>query len=230
MKKEEKTPLLKDLPVENRGKEKEFWYGSSGRTKVSKPSILLHSCCGPCSTAVIEQLAEEHRIIVFFYNPNITEQEEYIRRRASQKKFIREYNEDPDIPYTVEYQEGPYDTGNFFQVVKGQEADPEGGPRCDGCFRLRLEKTAEMARLLGCDYFTSTLTVSPHKDYQRISRIGNDLALSYGVSFLDRNFKKKAGFQRSIFLAKAYDLYRQNYCGCIFSKKQAEKHKEEQNV
>ncbi len=225
-----KTLWTGHVTGENNRGDNQLFFHSQGRTKVEKSSVLLHSCCGPCSTAVIEQLAEEYKIIVFFYNPNITQQEEYIKRRANQKKFIRKYNEDPGIPHTVEYKEGPYDTSNFFHRVEGNEEDLEGGPRCGKCFRLRLEKTVEMAQMLGCDYFTSTLTVSPHKDYQRISRIGNELSLRYGISFLDRNFKKKAGFQRSIALAKIYDLYRQKYCGCIFSKKEAERYKEENNV
>lgn len=193
--------------------------------RTEKPSLLLHSCCGPCSTAVIERLAEEFNITVFFYNPCITDEEEYKKRRASQIKFIEAYNNERLDPEqitdrgVIHFMEGPYNPGTFFDLCKGFEQEPEGGSRCTICFRQRLEKTAEMAGLAGCDLFGTTLTVSPHKNYKLISEIGNEIAIRYGLSFLDRDFKKKNGFKRSIELSKQYGLYRQNYCGCVFSKR-----------
>lgn len=193
--------------------------------KLEKPSLLLHSCCGPCSTAVVERLAEEFNITVFFYNPCITDEEEYKKRKASQIKFIEAFNNerlDPEQATgrgVVHFMEGPYNPGTFLELCKGYEDQPEGGARCSICFRQRLEKTAEMAGLAGCDYFGTTLTVSPHKNYKIISEIGKEIALKYGLTFLDRDFKKKNGFKRSIELSKQYGLYRQNYCGCCFSER-----------
>lgn len=196
--------------------------------RAEKPRLLLHSCCGPCSTAVIERLAGEFNIIVFFYNPCITEEEEYRKRRQSQIKFIELFNEermhglgggiavmDAD---EVKFMEGPYNPGLFLELCIGHEEDPEGGDRCTICFRQRLEKTAETTELAGCDYFGTTLTVSPYKNYKKISEIGRELAVKYGLSFLDRDFKKQNGFKRTIELSIKYGLYRQDYCGCIFSK------------
>ena len=162
--------------------------------KVSKNTLLLHSCCGPCSTTCIERLVGTYKITVFFYNPNITEKDEYDRRKEAQIKFIELYNK------------------------KGLEAEPEGGARCTECFRLRLERTAQAALRTGNTIFGTTLTVSPHKNYSLVSAIGCELANKYHVEFLDIDFKKKAGFQRSIQMSKEYELYRQNYCGCEFSK------------
>lgn len=186
----------------------------------SRPTLLLHSCCGPCSTAVIERLAGDYQITVFFYNPNITDKEEYDRRRQTQLDFIDHYNQRVDIENKVSFLEIPFDAGEFYQVAKGFESEPEGGRRCTQCFILRMEKTAEIAKLTGLEAFATTLTVSPHKDYERITKIGLDLALKYGLRFLDMDFKKKAGYQRSIELSKEYGLYRQNYCGCSFSERE----------
>lgn len=188
--------------------------------KTEKPSLLLHSCCGPCSTSVIEQLCSEYHITVFFYNPCITGEEEYRRRKETQLSFIRDHNENLSAEERIDFREGPYDPKNFYRMTEGLEEEPEGGKRCKVCFEQRLEKTAETAKLLGYDYFTTTLTVSPHKNYALISSIGKQLAAKYKLSFLDRDFKKKAGFQRSLELSKQYGLYRQNYCGCQYSKRQ----------
>lgn len=187
--------------------------------KTEKPSLLLHSCCGPCSTAVIERLAGNYRLTVFFYNPCITDPEEYQRRKNAQLEFLKKYNESIPPEERVAFKEGPYDTKNFYQAVQGLEQEPEGGKRCLACFRQRLEKTAEVCRMTGCDYFATTLTVSPHKNYGLISSVGRGLAVRYGLSFVDEDFKKKDGFKRSIELSKKYDLYRQNYCGCEYSKR-----------
>lgn len=186
---------------------------------VQKPALLLHSCCGPCSTSVIEQLTEAYRITVFFYNPCITDEREYQKRKESQIQFIDQYNESLPPKERIYFKEGPYDPKNFFRAIDGLEEEPEGGKRCRHCFSLRLEKTAETASMSGYDYFATTLTVSPHKNFETISSIGRNLAVKYSLSFVDRDFKKKAGFQRSIELSRQYKLYRQNYCGCQFSKR-----------
>lgn len=187
--------------------------------KVEKAGLLLHSCCGPCSTGVIERLADEFIITLFFYNPCITNEEEYKRRRDSQVSFIEQFNrERMDLP-NIRIMEGAYEPGEFLALAEGHEEDPEGGARCAMCFRQRLEKTAQNAAIAGCDYFGTTLTVSPHKSCDIISGIGRELALKYKLSFLDRDFKKQDGFRRSVELSKKYGLYRQNYCGCRFSKR-----------
>ena len=192
---------------------------NSVEKKVEKPGLLLHSCCGTCSSSVIERLAGEFNITVFFYNPCITDEEEYKRRRDAQIQFIENFNSDRIDLENIAFIEGPYEPGAFFEMTRGHEGDPEGGSRCGLCFRQRLEKTAQTAGFAGCDCFGTTLTVSPHKNYEIISGIGRELALKYGLSFLDRDFKKQDGFRRSIELSKKYGLYRQNYCGCSFSRR-----------
>lgn len=193
--------------------------GSIPEKSLQKPALLLHSCCGPCSTAVIERLADEFDVTVFFYNPCITDEEEYLLRRENQKKFLNAYNEERIGKGQIRFLEGPYQPGTFLKLAEGHESDPEGGGRCSLCFAQRLEKTAETAQMTGNDYFGTTLTVSPHKNYRKISEIGQKIALRYGLTFLDRDFKKKDGFKRSIELSKKYGLYRQDYCGCEFSKR-----------
>ncbi len=182
-----------------------------------KRSVLLHSCCGPCSTACIERLLPDYRVTVFFYNPNITEKEEYLRRRDAQIKFIQAYNEKLSEEDRIEFIEGEYLPDDFFEVCSGFSNEPEGGRRCTECFKLRMERTAQVAVKTGNVMFGTTLTVSPHKNYMLISAIGAELEKIYGVEFLDVDFKKKAGFQRSIQMSKEYGLYRQNYCGCVYS-------------
>lgn len=184
-----------------------------------KPRLLLHSCCGPCSTAVIERLFGDYSIAVFYYNPCITENDEYEKRKHEQIRFIDEFNKDLDEDQRVMYIEGSYRPEEYLDLVKGLETEPEGGARCTVCFRQRLDETARIAKEYGFDFFASTLTVSPHKNYALIAEIGKECEKKYGVSFLDMDFKKKAGFQRSIQLSKEHHLYRQNYCGCKFSKR-----------
>lgn len=200
-------------------KENNFITGSGFQETVRKPALLLHSCCGPCSTAVVERLVDEFDVTIFFYNPCITDEDEYKRRKEAQLKFIEKFNEEKIGITKVGFKEGDYRPAEFFKTAEGLETAPEGGARCSRCFVQRLEKTAETASLNGFDYFTTTLTVSPHKNYKLISEIGRDLALRYGLSFLDRDFKKKDGFKRSIELSKKYGLYRQDYCGCEYSKR-----------
>lgn len=185
---------------------------------IAKPTLLLHSCCGPCSTAVVEALIPEYTITVFFYNPNITDQDEYEKRKQNQIKFIKAYNEKPNHFDKIGFMEGQYEVNRFIEEVKGLEGEPEGGLRCRKCFRLRLEKAAETARLMGFDCFATTLAVSPRKDYNLLSEIGRDLCTRYGVGFLDRDLKKRGGYQRSVELSKQYDLYRQKDCGCEYAK------------
>lgn len=185
---------------------------------MKKERLLLHSCCGPCSTAVIEQLTEEYDITVFFYNPNITDAAEYKKRKETQLQFLKAYNEELPEDRKVHFLEGEYEPEAFFKAVEGLEAEPEGGKRCTECFYQRLEKTAQIARDLDIAQFTTTLSVSPHKNHTLICEIGNELEKKYDCAFLPRDFKKKAGFQRSVVLSKEYGLYRQNYCGCEFSK------------
>lgn len=186
-----------------------------------KKKMLLHSCCGPCSTAVIERLIEEYEVTVFFFNPCITEREEYERRKKNQIFFIEKYNEDnknlKDFK-EVKFIEGDYYPKDYLNVVKGLEEEKEGGKRCEACFKQRLKETAKYAKKAGFQIFTTTLTVSPHKSFDVISNIGKEVEKIENVLYFDGNFKKKAGFQRSIELSKKYELYRQNYCGCIFSK------------
>ena len=185
---------------------------------ITKPGLLLHSCCGPCSTAVVESLIREYDITVYFYNPNITDKDEYIKRKKAQESFIEQYNLNPDRVALLHYIEGTYDSQNFYTAVKGHEGDPEGGDRCEICFRLRLENTAHQAMMGGFEYFTTTLSVSPHKNFEVISAIGNEYSMRCGQRFLAGNFKKKDGYRRSVQLSKEYGLYRQTYCGCEFSK------------
>ena len=183
-----------------------------------KRRILLHSCCGPCSTACIERLLPDYKVTIFYYNPNITDRDEYEKRKVNQIKFIEAFNETVPEEDKVVFIEGEYIPEDFFDVAQGLENCPEGGERCTECFKLRLDRTAKAALAMGYPIFGTTLTVSPHKNYQLISAIGTQLGEIYEIEFLDMDFKKKAGFQRSIELSKKYELYRQNYCGCEFSK------------
>ncbi|MDD4765920.1 MAG: epoxyqueuosine reductase QueH [Atribacterota bacterium] len=177
------------------------------------PKLLLHSCCAPCSTYVIEYLSQFFSITVFFYNPNIHPEEEYIRRLNEQKKLIEQF----PVQNKITFIEGKYEPEVFFKEVKGFENEPEGGNRCLKCFYLRLNKTAQKAQELKIPFFTTTLTISPHKNAIAINRIGEEMANKYQVNYLFSDFKKKDGFKRSIVLSEQYGLYRQNYCGCVFS-------------
>ena len=188
------------------------------QAEIRKNRLLLHSCCGPCSTACIERVLAEHKVSIFFYNPCITDKEEYEKRKESQIKFLNAFNENLPEEDKVEFIEGEYLPEEFFEVAAEYADEPEGGLRCTECFKLRLDRTARAALKMGYDIFGTTLTVSPHKNYNLISAIGCEIGSKYNVEFLDIDFKKKAGFQRSIQMSKEYELYRQNYCGCEFSK------------
>lgn len=178
--------------------------------------LLLHSCCGPCSTAVIERLLAEgnyDEIGVYYFNPNIHPQEEYFHRKSEQIRFIQELN-NPKVKFI----DADYNPAEFFACTKGLENEKEGGARCNECFLLRLKNTAIFAKEHGFNQFGTTLTVSPHKNAKLINEIGKLIENEIGVSFLEADFKKKEGFKRSLVLAREYDLYRQNYCGCVYSK------------
>lgn len=182
-----------------------------------RPTLLLHSCCGPCSTACIERLLDDYDITVFFYNPNMSDFEEYQRRTRAQRIVIERFNEIIGEGRNIKYIECPYEPEEFYHAVDGYEDEPEGGKRCTKCFGIRLGETARRAKQYEFDYFATTLTVSPHKNSKLISEIGNALGSKIGVKYLDENFKKKDGFKRSIELSKEFGLYRQDYCGCKFS-------------
>lgn len=185
------------------------------------PRLLLHSCCAPCSSYCLEYLCRYFAITVFYYNPNISMAEEYGKRVAEQKRLIAAYNEEQK-GYPIAILEGDYEPKLFFDMAKGYEDCPEGGERCFRCFALRLRRTAEEAKAGGYDYFATTLTISPLKNAEKINEIGQELAEEYGVRWLPSDFKKKNGYKRSVELSAEYDLYRQDYCGCAFSK--AERH------
>lgn len=176
-----------------------------------KKKLLLHSCCGPCSTTAITRLSQEYDVTVYYYNPNIYPQEEFIKRQETQKEFLHKYN--PDITLI----EGTWENDLYEDCIEGLRECKEGGSRCEKCFWLRLEKTARLAKELGCDYFATTLTVSPHKNAKLINEIGSKLAEKIGVEYMPSDFKKQDGYLQSIKLSKEYNLYRQKYCGCKYS-------------
>nr|MCR4926120.1 epoxyqueuosine reductase QueH [Clostridiales bacterium] len=186
------------------------------------PSLLLHSCCGPCSSYVLEYLTQYFKVTLLYYNPNIQPKEEYLKRVETQKQIIAEL----PVKNKVDFIEGDYDDRKFFEAVKGFENEREGGLRCERCFRLRMEQTALLAKEKGFDFFTTTLSVSPHKNADILHSVGIDMQEKYGVKYLPADFKKREGYKRSIELSKKYNLYRQNYCGCIFSLKEAQAQQE----
>ncbi len=200
-------------------KENETPKGNNNSTEKEKKKMLLHSCCGPCSTAVIERLADRYDLTVYFYNPNITDSDEYDRRLEAQHQVVEKFNDSHPKLRDIALTEGPYDPEYFFDAVKGFEQEPEDGARCDICFRVRMESTAKKAEEEGYDIFATTLSVSPHKNTNRINNVGYALKDEYDVEFLDESFKKKDGFKRSVELSREYGIYRQNYCGCVFSRR-----------
>ena len=175
--------------------------------------LLLHSCCGPCSSYVLDVLTKHFDVTLLYYNPNIYPSEEYQKRLAEQLRLLDE------MPFekSVSYMACEYDEGEFLQAAKGLESEREGGARCERCFRLRLNKTAFEAQKNGFDYFTTTLSVSPHKNAQMLNEIGKELEKEYGVKYLYADFKKKDGYKKSVKLSEEYNLYRQDYCGCRFA-------------
>lgn len=182
------------------------------------PRLLLHSCCAPCSSYVLEYLTEYFDITVYYYNPNISPMVEYEKRIAEQKRLISEMK----FKNSVSFIEGTYNHDEFISLTRGLENLPEGGERCSLCYEMRLEAAAQKAAEINADYFTTTLSVSPYKNTAKLNTIGLKLAMEYGVPYLVSDFKKNNGYKRSIELSTEYGLYRQNFCGCIFSKKEAE--------
>ena len=183
------------------------------------PTLLLHSCCAPCSSYTLEYLSQYFRITVFYYNPNIYPAGEYQKRVEEQQRFIRRL----PVRYPVSFIEGPYDTERFYEIARGLEHVPEGGERCFKCYELRLREAAILAKDRGFDYFTTTLTISPLKNAGKLNEIGEALAKEYGVAHLPSDFKKRNGYKRSIELSAQYGLYRQDYCGCVFSQRDRDK-------
>lgn len=180
------------------------------------PTLLLHSCCAPCSSYTLEYLSRYFSITVFYFNPNISPKAELDKRFAEQKRLIETLPSENKISLIC----GDYNYDEFLNIARGYESEPEGGERCFRCYRMRLEKTAELAKQNGFDYFCTTLSISPLKNSQKINEIGFDVAEKYGVKWLPSDFKKREGYKRSIELSREYDLYRQNFCGCVFSKSQ----------
>lgn len=182
------------------------------------PTLLLHSCCGPCSSYVLEYLSEYFRITVFYYNPNIYPSSEYNDRIIEQKKVI----ENVKSKYQIDFIEGDYIVKDFYDTIKGLECKKEGEERCIECYKLRLKESAVLASKYGYDFFTTSLSISPHKDAHILNAIGNYYARRYNIKYLESDFKKKNGFKRSVEITNELNIYRQEYCGCIFSKKEME--------
>ena len=177
------------------------------------PTLLLHSCCAPCSSYVLEYLSNYFGITVFYYNPNIYPDEEYEMRVREQQRFIRAF----PAKHPIDFIEGAYDKERFYEMARGLEAVPEGGQRCFQCYELRLREAGELAKARGFDYFTTTLSISPMKNAEKLNEIGLRLAEELGVAYLCSDFKKRNGYKRSTELSREYGMYRQDYCGCVYS-------------
>lgn len=190
--------------------------------KGEKPTLLLHSCCAPCSTYCLEYLTKYFDVTVFYFNPNITDREEYFLRAKEQQKYLDNVYKD-----SVKYVEGRYNPQEFFDMAKGLEDIPEGGKRCFLCYTLRLKETATLAKEKDFDYFTSTLSISPYKNSQRLNEIGFLIEKQLGQKYFPVDFKKNNGYKRSTELSNEYGIYRQDYCGCVFSKEETEKRRQE---
>lgn len=180
------------------------------------PTLLLHSCCGPCSSYVLEYLSNYFKITIIYYNPNIYPEEEYLKRKKEQQELIKKL----PVKYPVSFMESTYDSKEFFSISRGLENLKEGEERCFKCYNLRMEQTAKKAKEYNFDYFTTTLSVSPYKNSNILNEIGKKLEEKYQVKYLYSDFKKKNGYKRSLELSKEYGLYRQDYCGCEFSKRE----------
>lgn len=189
------------------------------RQNEAVPKLLLHSCCGPCSTYCIQTLSEYFSVTVYYFNPNIYPPKEYACRAAEQKRFIEQF----PVKHPVSFVEGPFDPKEFYDYIRGYEKEPEGGERCFLCYRLRLEKTAEYAKQNQFDYFTTTLSISPLKNAAKLNEIGGELAEKYDILYLFSDFKKKEGYKKSTEISREYGMYRQYYCGCVFSKEQRDR-------
>lgn len=204
-------------------KMEEIIRNNCSETKV--PSVLLHSCCAPCSSYCIECLAKYFAVTVFYDNPNIYPEEEYWMRVKEQKRFIEQF----PTRHPVAFLEGSYEPERFYEMAHGMETLPEGDRRCYACYELRLKDTAKQAKAGGFDYFTTTLSISPMKNASWLNEIGQRLEQEYGISYLYSDFKKKNGYKRSTEISKEYEMYRQYYCGCVFSKNQRDREIAEKN-
>lgn len=191
------------------------------RKKGARPTLLLHVCCAPCSSYVMEYLEKYFDLTLFFYNPNISDTSEFAYRLEELERFVTERE---GKNYRIIVPE--YNHDEYFEAVKGYEHIPEGGERCFICYDLRLRKTAMTAREMGLEYFTTTLSVSPYKNAAVLAKLGEKLQEEFGVSYLPSDFKKKGGYLRSIELSSIYGLYRQDFCGCLFSEAEAEKRRQ----
>lgn len=180
------------------------------------PKLLLHSCCAPCSSWCLQVLSEHFAVTVFYYNPNIYPEEEYFMRVKEQERFLSEF----PTKHPVSFIEGNYDTESFYAMAKGLEEVPEGGERCFRCYELRLRESARIAKEKGYDFFTTTLSISPLKNAEKLNEIGLALEKEYGVRYLCSDFKKKEGYKKSTEISKEYHMYRQYYCGCVYSKRE----------
>ena len=209
-------------PTRNYSKELERLIQTLQQEKKT-PTLLLHACCAPCSSAVLEYLSQYFAITLLYYNPNIAPYEEYQKREAELRRLVSEMN----FVHPVELLPCDYEGQAFVEAARGLEQEPEGGKRCEACFRLRLEYAAREAARLHFDYYTTTLTISPLKNARLLNQLGEELGEKYGVRHLPSDFKKKDGYKRSVELSKEYGLYRQDYCGCGFSKAQRQREKEE---
>ena len=243
-----------DKIIDNIAEQKAAWTtggmsaGAEGKS-MPPPELFLHSCCAPCSSYVLEYLRVYFQITVFYYNPNISRETEYRKRVEEQKRLIAAYNKGAcmdvsgnDVTldgnqerglsdgYPIAIVEGDYEPECFYEIAKGLEQCPEGGERCFACYEQRLRKTAELASAGGYDYFATTLTISPLKNAVKLNEIGERLAEEYRVKWLPSDFKKKGGYQRSIVLSKEYDLYRQDYCGCIYSEQSVKRSSKDQHT
>lgn len=187
------------------------------------PKLLLHSCCAPCSSYVLEYLSDYFEITVFYYNPNIFPESEYTKRILEQQMLIN----DMKVKNPISFIAGGYDREQFFEMAAGLEHLKEGSERCFKCYEMRLEETAKIAKECEFDYFTTTLSISPMKNADKLNEIGNEVGKRYGISYLQSDFKKKNGYKRSIELSKEYGLYRQDYCGCEFSFRDRQREKKE---
>ncbi|MBE9502614.1 MAG: epoxyqueuosine reductase QueH [Proteobacteria bacterium] len=183
-----------------------------------RPKMLLHLCCAPCSSYVIEQLNAHFDLKLYFYDPNIHPREEYVRRKEEAKEHAKKQG--------IEFFEGAYDVERWYELTTGHEDDPEKGKRCSLCYDMRLHESARFAREIKCDYFTTVLSISPHKDAKRINETGFSLSREFGIKYLPADFKKKEGFKKSLELSRKYSFYRQDYCGCEFSQKARARHQD----
>lgn len=212
-----------DNPMNKRNYQKELdsFIEKLKETQEKPKKVFLHSCCAPCSSYCLEFLSEHFEVTVFYYNPNIYPEEEYRKRVIEQQEFIKRF----PAKHKISFMEGEYKPQDFYDAVKGLEHIKEGGERCFACYRLRLQEAWEYAEKYGFDYFTTTLTISPLKNAEKLNQIGEELAARGAgkTQFLPSDFKKKNGYKRSVEISNEYGMYRQDYCGCVFSKKEREK-------